>query len=609
MPKKKASIQLLSVDDTTSKKRVTRTRKNSIPSDTNSDISLSNDMSTSKDTSTSNDTSRTKVSIPIPRTNPNAVSRLIDIKWSKFIPHTPTPKQYAAMMLSNCSELLYGGALGGGKSDFLAYEALRYCDLPDFTSIIFRKQLTDLKQPKSLIPRVATWLQPFVDSGDARYIAADHCWHFKTMYPGTDISGPEALLQWGYIGDAGVRDRYQSAEYQLVAFDELGQWNTPVDYLFMTSRLRATVCPIHKKDENDNPIWNDNCHICRAKRMIPLRLRAAMNPGPAWVKKRFRIVPDPKLYKTKQQALIAMQEGIKINWVGTHPTRRFIPAYLSDNPHLGAKDYRQMLAQMPPEERERLEDGNWEARKDSRFKRKWIMDKYINVYSNGYSYIMENGRESVILPFSTLLRIFVTVDTASTAKLFTSKEDELINIADGRSTYKPSSTGIAVWGVTKDEHLLWLDFRKFRKELPDIIDELVDINRKWNPKYNKIEINGVGIGVAQYAHQAGLRVKKNQRKVDKLENSLAAQMLMSNGYIYFPINAPWIEDAEDDIFNWSGNPEEEDDTIDVLADAATEVSPRVARKISMPERKPSVGRAVGNMGTVSNIPHYGLKLR
>lgn len=559
--------------------------------------------------SISNDISPKPINIsnPTPRTSPEAIERLLDIKWSEFVPHTPTPKQYAAMMLANVKELLYGGALGGGKSDFLAYEALRYCDIPDFAAIIFRKQLTDLKQPKSLIPRVATWLEPFVANGKARYISADHCWHFKTQYPGTDIPGPEALLQWGYIGDAGVKDRYQSAEYNLVAFDELGQWNNPSDYLFMNSRIRMTVCPIHGKDANDNPIWRDNCHICSAKRLIPSRLRAAMNPGPAWVKKRFMIVPDPTIYKTRQQALVAMQEGAKIHWVGIHPSRKFIPAYLEDNPHLASNEYREMLANMTPDERSRLEDGNWEARKDSRFKRKWIHNRYINVYASGYSFLDENLNESIILPYSSLARIFITVDSASTAKLFTNKTDELADMSDGRTSQKPSSTCLAVWGVTKDEQLLWLDFRKFRKELPDIIDNLVELNQIWRPLFNKIEVNGVGIGIAQYAHAAGLRVRKNQRKTDKLENSLSAQMMMSNGYIFFPANTPWIEDAEDDIFNWTGNPEEEDDTVDVLADAATEISPKLARKIALPERQQAMPRAVGSLRSGGSIPTWGLK--
>lgn len=593
---------------TSTTNKVAVPKKPRAPRKKKSDISATSTVENiSPDSTETNTDISPSISNPVPRVNPEAIDRLLNIKWSKYIPKTPTPKQYAAMMLANVKELLYGGALGGGKSDFLAYEALRYCDLPGFTAIIFRKQLTDLKQPNSLIPRVDEWLSKFKDSGEARYVSADHCWHFKTVYPGTDIPGPDAMLQWGYIGDAAVRDRYQSAEYQLVAFDELGQWNNPTDYLFMNSRIRNTVCPIHGKDENNNPIWRDNCHICRAKRMIPLRLRAAMNPGPAWVKKRWQIVPDPSVYKTRQQALIAMQEGHKIHWVGIHPERKFIPAYLEDNPHLSSKDYKEMLSNMTPDERSRLEDGNWEARKDARFKRKWIQGRYINVYSSGYSFLDENMSESIILPYSTLARIFITADTASTAKLFTSKSDELADAADGRSSQKPSSTCLAVWGVTTDEQLLWLDFRKFRKELPDIIDNLIELNQKWRPLFNKIEVNGVGIGVAQYAHAAGLRVRKNQRKTDKLENSLSAQMMMSNGYIFFPANTPWIEDAEDDIFNWTGLPDEEDDTVDVLADAATEISPKLARKIALPERQQAIPRAVGSLNKIGVIPTWGLR--
>jgi hypothetical protein len=551
------------------------------------------------------------ISAPIPRSAPTTTSeieKILNIKWSQYIPKVPTAKQLAALMLQDTKELLYGGALGGGKSDFLAYEALRFCDMPDFTSIIFRKQLTDLKQPKSLIPRVAEWLEPFRASGQCRYIGQDHCWHFRTVYPGTDIPGPPAMLQWGYIGDAAIRERYQSAEYQLVAFDELGQWETPTDWLFMCSRIRATVCPIHGKDDDNNPIWNPKCHICQCKKRIPLRRRAAMNPGPAWVKRRWMIVPDPKLYKTRQEALIAIQEGEKINWVGMHPYRRFIPAYLSDNPHLSEKDYREMLSEMTDDERSRLEDGNWEARKNARFKRKWIYGQYINIYSHGYSFLDDEMQESIIYPFSTLKTIFVTVDSASTAKLYSAVEDEEVAAADGKTrSQKPSSTCIGVWGVTYDEQLLWLDFRKFRKELPDIIEELVDINNKWNPLFNKVEVNGVGIGVAQFAQLAGLPIRKNQRKKDKLENSLSAQMMMKHGQIYMAANTPWAEEAEDDIFNWTGLPDEEDDTVDILSDAALEITPRMARKVVHANRLPAIPRAVSTTRTTLSPPTYGIQ--
>ena len=513
-------------------------------------------------------------------------------------------------MLQNVKELLFGGALGGGKSDFLAYEALRFCDLPDFTSIIFRRQLTDLKQPKSLIPRVAQWLEPFRASGDCRYIGAEHKWEFKTKYPGTDIPGPPAMLQWGYIGDAAIRERYQSAEYQLIAFDELGQWDNPTDWLFMCSRCRMTVCPIHGKDDEDNPIWDDNCHICTSKRMIPLRRRAAMNPGPAWVKRRFGIVPDPSQYKTRQEALIAIQEGEKIRWVGTHPYRKFIPSYLSDNPHLDGKAYKEMLQEMTPEERSRLEDGNWEARKNARFKRKWIYGRYINLYDHGYSFLDEHMEETITVPYKSLKKIFTTVDSAATSKLFADREDELIAAGDGRTSNKPSSTCIGVWGITSEEQLLWLDYYKFRKELPDIIETLSEINQKWPIQFNKIECNGLGIGVAQFAEHARLPVQKNIRKKDKLENSLSAQMMMKYGQIFFAANTPWAEMAEDDIFNWTGHPEEEDDTIDILSDAALEITPRMASRITLPNKKPAMPSGVPmTRGIGGSIPQYGLQTR
>jgi len=492
------------------------------------------------------------------------------------------------------------------NSDFLAYEALRFCDMPGFASIVFRRQLTDLKQPGSLMPRVAEWLEPFRSSGEARYVAQDHCWHFKTRYPGTDIPGAEALLQWGYIGDAAIRERYQSAEYQLVEFDELGQWSDSTDWTFMGSRIRATVCPIHKKDGNGVPIWHDDCHICSVKRRIPLRKRAAMNPGPAWVKRYFQIVPDPKVYKTRQAALIAMQEGEKINWVGIHPERKFIPAYLNDNPHLDGKDYKVMLAQMTEDERSRLEDGNWESRKNARFKRKWINGQYINVYDHGYSFLDVDMQESIILPFSSLKTIFTTTDAAATARLFVTGDDEAIAAADGRVSSKPSSTCIGVWGVTYTNQLLWLDFYKFRKELPTIVETLVDVNIKWKPSFNKIEANGLGIGVAQYSELAGLPVRKNTRKKDKLENSLSAQMMMKNGQIYMAANTPWAETAEDDIFNWTGLPDEEDDTVDILADAALEITPTMASKISLPMRRPAMPSAVSTTRGGGMIPTYGL---
>lgn len=564
---------------------------------------------------------RTEVGNPVPRTGyipTNDIERLLNIKWSKYVPKVPTSKQLAACMLTHMQEVLFGGALGGGKSDWLAYEALRFCDLPGFCSILFRRQLTDLAQPGSLIPRIGEWLAPYANAGDCKYSGDRHSWTFKTVYPGTDIPGPDSILQFGYIGEAAVRERYQSAEYQLVCFDELAQWPEDIDYLFMRTRLRKIVCPVHGKSANGDPHYVIGCRYCDTLSQMPTRIRAATNPGPVWIKRRFGIIPDPTKYKTRHEALIAIAEGEKISWVGSYPnTRPFIPSYLEDNPHLNEKEYRLQLAEMSPEERSRLEDGNWEARKDSRFKRRWQRLFYLNDFSldhtdpnhpivipnmeGTYSIVHYDKLSQIVvedpIPLKSLLKVFTTTDPAVTTRQ---------GPIDEKLKQKNSSAVVSTWGITRHQDLLWLDCRKFRKEIPDLVDNIIQVDSFWNPLYNKIECNGVGIGVAQYAELANLRVIKNYRKSDKLENSLCAQMVMRAGRVFFPLNAPWVEEIEDDVFGWTGLPAEEDDVVDTLADAATELAPAIARDISNPTKRRSVPRAISTSGTYKAPPHYGL---
>lgn len=547
-----------------------------------------------------------RVSNPIPRTGPHEpspIEQMMNIKWSRYIPHEPTRKQHAAMMLAHVKELLFGGALGGGKSDWLAYEALRYCDLPGFSAIIFRRQLTDLKQPGSLIPRIGNWLGPHADAGYCKYVGDEHAWIFKTVYPHTDIPGPNARLQFGYIGEASVRERYQSAEYQLVCFDELGQWPEDTDYKFMRSRIRKVVCSVHGKRSDGKPNFVKGCPFCDTLSSMPLRIRAATNPGPAWIKRRFGIVPDPTQFPNRHAALVAISEGMKVRWIGTIPGRPFIPSYLDDNPHLDGQDYREMLKEMSDEERSRLEDGNWEARKNARFKRRW--QRFYLLYPDqrcfAFSETNREGNEVVSdpQPFNSLLKIFTTVDPAVTVRQ---------GPVDEQVKQKNSYAVISTWGITGQNSLLWLDCRKFRKEIPDLVEQLVEVNNIWQPRFNKIECNGVGIGVAQYAEAAGLPVTKNYRKSDKLENSLSAQMLMKSGRVFFPSNTDWAEMVEDDVFSWTGLPSEDDDVVDTLADAATELAPGIAHEISAPNLQRSMPRAVFTGNTVGgNVPYYGLQ--
>jgi len=238
--------------------------------------------------------------------------RALTPRMTKYIPHTPTAKQAAFLVLPH-REAFYGGAAGGGKSDALLMGALQYVDLPGYAAIIFRRTYADLSLPGALMERSNEWLL----KTDAKWSDKDKTWHFP--------SG--STLTFGYLEHDLDRYRYQSAEFNYIAFDEVTQF-TENQYRYLFSRLRRM---------RDDP-W-------------PNRMRAAANPGGVgheWVRDRFVIN-------------------------GRENNRVFIPAWLRDNPYLDQDDYAKSLAELDPVTRRQLQDGDWGAAlKGDMFDRNWF---------------------------------------------------------------------------------------------------------------------------------------------------------------------------------------------------------------------------------------------
>ena len=205
------------------------------------------------------------------------------------------------------SEVLFGGAAGGGKSygqivDALLF-ALRY---PGSKQLILRRTFAELD--KSLI-RTSLSLYP---REIYTFNSSSHVGKFKNG----------SIIDFGYCATENDVYQYQSAEYDVVRFDELTHF-TEAQYVYLISRVRGA-------------------------NSFPKQIKSSTNPGGVghgWVKARF-VDPAPR-----GQPFTA-DDGMQ---------RVFIPSMLDDNSFLTSRDpsYKERLMALPERERRALLNGDW----------------------------------------------------------------------------------------------------------------------------------------------------------------------------------------------------------------------------------------------------------
>lgn len=228
----------------------------------------------------------------------------------------PQPKQMQAMQ-NPVYELCYGGAAGGGKSDYLLIEALRQVNIPHYRAIIFRKTVPQLSE--------------LIDRSIELY---------KSAYPKATFNGSKlfwtfpsgAKIYFGHMQHARDKIKYQGKRYDFIGFDELTHF-TYEEYSYMFSRNRP-----------GGP--GTRTYI-----------RSTCNPGGighGWVKERFIQGKEP--YKRYRVTIV-------INGVEYTRDRAFIPSSVFDNKILLENDpnYVANLGLLPEAERKALLYGDWDS--------------------------------------------------------------------------------------------------------------------------------------------------------------------------------------------------------------------------------------------------------
>lgn len=271
-------------------------------------------------------------------------------------PPTAHPGPQADFLNSKADIAIYGGQAGGGKTWALLAEATRHTENPNFGAVIFRRTSPQITNEGGL------WDQSM------------------SLYPQFGAK-PRHTLDWIFPSKANIGFRHlqyetdklawQGAQIAMLGFDELTHF-TESQFFYLLSRNRSTcgVRPYVRATTNptsaDDPIggWVNRLVSWWIDPSTGLAIPERSGQVRWFIRRQGELVWGD----SKQQLIEKYGRPDLDEFHADQPIRpkslTFIPARLSDNPTLLQEDpsYRANLLALPEVERQRLAEGNWNAK-------------------------------------------------------------------------------------------------------------------------------------------------------------------------------------------------------------------------------------------------------
>ncbi|WP_051261713.1 phage terminase large subunit, partial [Desulfovibrio inopinatus] len=240
-----------------------------------------------------------------------------DEEIAKFHPRQLDAVQ--ALDRSNVKYLLYGGALGGGKSYFLRWVTVRRLmaiykryNAAGMQAMIACEDYPTLKDRQ--LSKIATEFPPWLGKYYSNHKTYGHAFLLKPKWGG-------GVIVFRNLDNPA---KYASAEFVLICVDELTK-NTYDTFTHLRSRLRWAGIPDHE-----------------------CKFAAGTNPGSighSWCKQLWIDSDFPDEWKAP---------------VDYTQSFCYIPAKADDNPHLD-EAYYGLLQTLPPALRKAFRDGDWDV--------------------------------------------------------------------------------------------------------------------------------------------------------------------------------------------------------------------------------------------------------